>query len=39
MLWAIWLHYNECILKGREASLDGVLREVEGLLAIWAGGR
>ena len=39
VLWVMWLHQNECVFKGREASLDGVLHEVEGLLAIWAGGR
>ena len=39
VLWAIWLHRNECIFKGREVSLSGVLHEVEGLLAIWASGR
>ena len=39
VLWVIWLHCNECIFKGREASLDGVLHEVDCLLAIWAVGR
>ena len=39
VLWVMWLHRNECIFKGREASLDGILHEVEGLLAIWASGR
>ena len=35
----MWLHRKECIFKGREASLDGALHEVEGLLAILAGGK
>ena len=33
-LWEMWLHRNECIFKGREASLDGVLHEVEGLQVV-----
>ena len=35
VLWALWLHHNDCIFKGREALFDRVLHEVEGLLAIW----
>ena len=35
VIWAIWLHQNEVMFKGRLASIDSVVHEVEGLGASW----
>ena len=31
VLWAVWLPQNEVLFKGRPASTDGVVHDVEGL--------
>ena len=33
--WAIWLHWNEMLFRGRMVSKDGVIQDVEGLIASW----
>ena len=35
VIWAIWLHRNEVMFKGRLASMVSVVHEVEGLMASW----
>ena len=35
VLWAIWLHFNEWVFKGRAVSTDGVIQEVEGFVSCW----
>ena len=35
VLWAIWLHWNEVMFRGKPASIDSVLHEVEGLMGFW----
>ena len=35
ILWAIWLHWNEVMLRGKPASTDSVLHGVEGLMGFW----
>ena len=35
ILAVIWLHRNEVMFKGRLASTDSVVHEVEGLRASW----
>ena len=34
--WAIWLHWNEVMFRGRPVSADSVVHEIEGLMASWA---
>ena len=33
VLWAIGLYYNERVFKGRVASTDGVIQQVEGFVS------
>ena len=35
VVWAVWLHHNERVFKGRTGSTDGVIHEVQGLIAVW----
>ena len=35
ILWAMWLHPNEVLLRGRKVSTDGVIQDAEGLMASW----
>ena len=34
--WAIWLHRNEVMFRGKPVSTDNVVHEIEGLKASWA---
>ena len=34
-LWMLWIHRNEVIFRGRNASADAVLHDVGGLLFTW----
>ena len=33
VLWAIWLHMNDNLFRGRAASTDGIAYGVEGFVA------
>ena len=33
---AIWLHRNDKVLNGREASIDGAVYVVKGFVASWS---
>ena len=35
VLWALWLHHNEVIFKGRVASVDSVVQNAEGFVSWW----
>ena len=35
VLWAISMHKNEVFFRGRTISTDGVIHDVEGLMASW----
>ncbi|XP_078443744.1 uncharacterized protein LOC144713124 [Wolffia australiana] len=37
-LWAIWLHRNEVIFKGRPPSVDAILHDARGLANFWKRG-
>lgn len=34
-LWAIWLHRNEDIFKGRAVSIDGTVQDAANLVSYW----
>ena len=34
VLWVIWLHWNEVLFRGRMASADHVVHDVEGPLVV-----
>lgn len=34
-LWAIWLHRNEVIFRGRPPSVDAILHDARGLAVLW----
>ena len=35
VLWTICLHRNKALFKGRMVSTDGVIPDMEGLMASW----
>ena len=35
VMWVTWLHGNEVIFKGRTASMDRVVHNVEGFVSCW----
>ena len=36
VLWAIWLHRNDAIFKGRAVSIEGIIQDVAGLVTYWS---
>ena len=36
VLWATWLHRNDKVFIGRDASIDGAACAVEGFVATWS---
>ena len=37
VIWAIWLHWNEVMSRGRSAFIDNVIHKVEGLIVLKLG--
>ena len=35
VLWEVWLHLNKVILKGRAASVDNIVHDVDSFVSWW----